>query len=42
VVAIAPLFVAETPRQAGRFDLAGAASRTADHRRGSLLPSCGR
>jgi EmrB/QacA subfamily drug resistance transporter len=29
VVAIAPLFVAETPRQAGRFDLAGAVTSTA-------------
>jgi EmrB/QacA subfamily drug resistance transporter len=29
VVAIAPLFVAETPRQVGRFDLAGAVTSTA-------------
>ena len=29
VLAIAPLFVAETPRQAGRFDLAGAVTSTA-------------
>jgi EmrB/QacA subfamily drug resistance transporter len=29
VVVIAPLFVAETPRQAGRFDLAGAVTSTA-------------
>jgi EmrB/QacA subfamily drug resistance transporter len=29
VVAITPLFVAETPRQAGRFDLAGAVTSTA-------------
>jgi MFS family permease len=29
VIAIAPLFVAETPRQAGRFDLAGAVTSTA-------------
>jgi len=29
VVAIAPLFVAETPRQEGRFDLAGAVTSTA-------------
>jgi EmrB/QacA subfamily drug resistance transporter len=29
VVIIAPLFVAETPRQAGRFDLAGAVTSTA-------------
>ena len=29
VVAIAPRFVAETPRQTGRFDLAGAATSTA-------------
>jgi EmrB/QacA subfamily drug resistance transporter len=29
VVAIAPLFVAETPRQTGRFDLAGAVTSTA-------------
>jgi EmrB/QacA subfamily drug resistance transporter len=29
VVAIAPLFVAETPRQAGRFDLVGAVTSTA-------------
>jgi EmrB/QacA subfamily drug resistance transporter len=29
VVAIAPLFVAETPRQPGRFDLAGALTSTA-------------
>ncbi len=29
VVLIAPLFVAETPRQAGRFDLAGAVTSTA-------------
>ena len=28
VLAIAPLFVAETPRQAGRFDLAGAVTST--------------
>src|ERR1700689_2136542 len=29
VLAIAPLFVAETPRQAGRFDVAGAVTSTA-------------
>src|ERR1700728_1511926 len=29
VLAIAPVFVAETPRQAGRFDLAGAVTSTA-------------
>ncbi len=29
VVLVAPLFVAETPRQAGRFDLAGAVTSTA-------------
>src|SRR6516162_2073770 len=29
VVAVAPLFVAETPRQAGRFDLAVAVTSTA-------------
>src|SRR3984893_17409295 len=29
VLAIAPLFVAETPRQTGRFDLAGAVTSTA-------------
>jgi len=29
VVALTPLFVAETPRQAGRFDLAGAVTSTA-------------
>ena len=29
VIALAPLFVAETPRQSGRFDLAGAVTSTA-------------